>query len=105
MSEIPPPPPPPAPMPMGGGADISKNNLGTWALVLGIVGIVCCGPAAIAAIFVGNSSKKAAAQGLANNGNLGQIGFILGIVGVVLWVLGTIAYFTLFAATASLDSY
>jgi hypothetical protein len=98
MSEIP--PPPPAPMPMG-GAETSKNNLGTWAL---IVGILCCGPAGIAAIIVGNNSKKAQAQGLANNGNLGQVGFVLGIVGVILWVLGTILYFTVFAASLAADT-
>jgi hypothetical protein len=87
-----------------GGAETSKNGLGTWALILGIVGILCCGPAGIAAIIVGNNSKKAAAQGLATNGNLGQVGFILGIIGVILWILGTILYFTVFAASLAADT-
>ncbi|WP_024288557.1 DUF4190 domain-containing protein [Cellulomonas sp. KRMCY2] len=73
----------------GGGTE--KNNLGTWALVLGILSIVCCGfLTGIPAVIIGNNSKKAAAQGLANNGNLGNIGMILGWVGIGLSVIGII---------------
>ena len=73
----------------GGGSE--KNNLGTWALVLGILSIVCCGFfTGIPAVIVGNNSKKAAAQGLANNGNLGNIGMILGWVGIGLSVIALI---------------
>ncbi|MDN4473138.1 DUF4190 domain-containing protein [Demequina zhanjiangensis] len=92
MTDIPPPPMPPQPGFAAGPSD-SKNNLGTWALVLGILSIVCCGLfAGIPAIIVGNKSKEAAAQGLATNGNLGQVGFILGIIGSVLSVLGGVFY-------------
>jgi hypothetical protein len=94
--------PPPPPNYYGGGPtgpqfpSTEKNNLGTWALVLGILGIVCCGLfAAIPAIIVGNKSKEAAAQGLANNGQLGQVGFILGLVGVGLSLLGLVWVFLL----------
>jgi hypothetical protein len=82
-----PPPPPPMGMPMG---NTSKNGLGTWALVLGILSIVCCGfIAGVPAIILGIQSKKAAAEGLATNGNLGNIGFILGIIGTA-WTVAAI---------------
>lgn len=83
MSAVPPPPAAPGVNPAE-----SKNNLGTWALVLGILSIVCCGFwTGIPAIILGMNSKKAAAAGLATNGNLGHIGFILGIVGSALWIV------------------
>lgn len=81
MTEVPPPPGMGAP---AAGSD-SKNSLGIWALVLGILSIVCCGLlAGIPAIILGYMSKQAAARGEATNGNLGNIGFILGIIGTVL---------------------
>jgi hypothetical protein len=81
-----------------GGSDTSKNGLGTWALVLGIASIVCCSILfGVIAIVLGNQSKKAGAEGLATNSNLGNIGFILGIIGSVLslvlilfWFLGAV---------------
>ena len=83
-----PPPPPPMGMPMGNS---SKNGLGTWALVLGILSIVCCGfLAGIPAVILGMQSKKAQEEGLATNGNLGNIGFVLGIIGCALSILGFI---------------
>ncbi|MFW2514135.1 DUF4190 domain-containing protein [Demequina sp. SO4-13] len=105
MTDVPPPPPPSAsqPPPPGAGGNESKNNLGTISLVLGIVGILCCGLfTGIPAIIVGNNSKKAQAQGLATNGNLGQVGFILGIIATVLSVLGAIVWGILIA-TGSYD--
>lgn len=87
MTEIPPPPP----MGMPVGASDEKNSLGVWALVLGILSIVCCGLfTGIPAIILGNNSKKAAAEGRASNGPLGNVGFILGIIGTVLGTLGLI---------------
>jgi len=84
----------PAPRP----ANEQKNNLGIWALVLGILSIVCCAFfAGIPAIIIGLKSKQAEAAGLANNGSLGNVGFILGIVGSVLGTLGWIFYITLIA--------
>jgi hypothetical protein len=88
--------------PMYGGTE--KNNLGVWALVLGILGLVCCGFAAIPAIILGNKSKEAAAQGLANNGGYGQAGVILGWIGVVFLVLGVIWLFALGGLAAISES-
>lgn len=101
-----PPPPgggyggPPAPPSYGGGeyggggggygGGTEKNSLGVWALVLGIVSILCCGIgvlAGIPAVILGRKSKEAAAQGQANNGTLGNVGMILGWIGIVLGVL------------------
>ena len=90
-------PPMPPQMPM----NTSKNTLGTWALVLGIVGIVCCGPAGIGAIIMGNQSKRAEADGLANNGSMGNVGWILGIVGVILWGVGLIVYLAILILAAA----
>lgn len=70
-----------------------KNQLAIWALVLGIVSIVCCGLfSGIPAIVVGRAAEKAHAQGLANNGNLGKVGWILGIIGSAIWLVVGIFY-------------
>lgn len=94
------PPPPPPPSYGGGGGyggydgptGTEKNSLGVWALVLGILSVLlscfCIGIAAgIPAFILGKKSKDAAAAGQANNGGLGQAGFILGIVGTVLSII------------------
>ena len=87
MTEVPP-PPPAMPAPLGNS---EKNSLGVWALVLGILSIVCCGLfTGIPAIILGNMGKKAAAEGRATNGSLANVGLILGIVGCVLTVIGFI---------------
>ncbi|WP_084129775.1 DUF4190 domain-containing protein [Demequina sp. NBRC 110055] len=105
-------PPPPggygAPPPPGGfgGASEEKNNLGVWALVLGILTFVCCGIfSAIAAIIVGKKSMEAADQGLATNGTLGKVGYILGWVGVALSVVGIVLYAILFVAGIATNDF
>lgn len=100
MTDYPPPPPPSAPQPPmpGAGGNESKNNLGTIALVLGILGIVCCSIfTAIPAIIVGKKSQQAAAQGLATNGQLGKVGVLLGWIGLALFVVSVIGYSILIA--------
>lgn len=94
--------PPPPPNYYGGGTtgpqfpSTEKNNLGVWALVLGILGIVCCGIfTAIPAVIVGGKAKEAAAQGQANNGGLGQAGVVLGWIGIGLTLLSLIWLFAL----------
>ncbi|MEZ5381995.1 MAG: DUF4190 domain-containing protein [Microthrixaceae bacterium] len=75
--------------PPGGGmvGGASSEQDATIALVTGILGIVCCGPAAIAALFFGNKVRN---DSMNPKQNLGNIGFILGIIGVALWILGTV---------------
>lgn len=111
MTDLPPPPPPPPgmtpppppgmtppPMPGYGGSE-EKNSLGVWALVLGILSLVCCGLlAGIPAIIVGRRSKEAGEQGLATNANLGNVGFILGIIGTILSAIGVVFYIVLIIA-------
>lgn len=78
-----------------------KNNLGIIALVLGAVSFLCCGLATgIPAIVVGRASQQAEAQGLANNGVLGKVGFIVGIVGSALWALVALIYLVPLLLTA-----
>jgi hypothetical protein len=85
----------------------AKNSLGIWALVLGIVSLVCCLGllAGIPAIILGKKSKEAGAQGLATNGNLGNVGFILGIIGTVVITIAWIVYLIGVAAVFSSTSY
>lgn len=99
MTDVPPPPPPSVPQPFPGAAgNESKNSLGTIALVLGILGIVCCSiVTAIPAIIVGKNSQKAAEQGLATNGQLGKVGVILGWIGIGLFVLTVVSWVALLA--------
>ncbi|SDC35028.1 protein of unknown function [Sanguibacter gelidistatuariae] len=68
----------------------NKNSLAVWALVLGIVGLLCCGPAGIAAIIVGNNAKKAVASGQANNGGMAKAGVILGWIAIPVWIIALI---------------
>lgn len=95
-----PPPMPPTGYGMMGGTE--KNGLGTWALILGILSIVCIGfLAGIPAVIVGKKSKEAQALGQANNGNLGNVGMVLGWVGIGLSVLGIIFWIVLIAIGSS----
>jgi hypothetical protein len=90
---------PPAMPPTGYGpvGGTEKNGLGTWALILGILSIVCIGLfGGIPAVILGKSSKKAQALGQANNANLGNIGMILGWIGIALSVLGIVFWIVMF---------
>ena len=77
------------------------------ALVLGILGIVCCAPCAIAAWIIGAGELKQIKAGLSSTAGKGfaQAGMIMGIVGTVLLILGIIfaiiwfLFFGMMAAT------
>lgn len=103
QSQLPPQPqpgyhpqPPPAgmPAPMYGAAPHQlKNNLGVWALVLGMLSFLFCGLlTGIPAIILGRQSQQAEREGLADNGTLGKVGFIVGIIGTALWVVVGMIY-------------
>ena len=86
----------PAAPPAGyyGATGMEKNNLGTWALVLGIVSFVCCGLfAGIPAIILGMQSRTAARLGQANNGGMGTAGVVLGWISVASTILGLLWLF------------
>jgi hypothetical protein len=85
------PPPPPGYAPYGGGGfGPQQHPKGTTILVLGIVGLLCCGPLGIVAIVMGSTARKemAANPGVTyTNAGLITAGWILGIVATVLWAI------------------
>jgi len=86
--------PPSAPGGYGGGyAQPKTNSKAIWSLVLGILGLICCGFfTGIPALFLGQSAKKeiAASGGAQSGAGLAQAGFVLGIIAVVLGIIGLI---------------
>ena len=65
-----------------------QNGMGTWSLILGILGLLgCCSFIfSILAIVFGVQGRKKASQGLATNGGMATAGMVLGIIGVVIGV-------------------
>ena len=84
------PPAPPAP-PSGGGS----SGRATTSLILGILGIICCGLLAPIAWYLGSQELQAIAAGQSPAGGegLAKAGKILGIIGTVLLVLGVVWIF------------
>jgi hypothetical protein len=78
--------------PMGGTAAKPDNKRALWALILGIVGIICCNLAAPFAWYMGRNEVKAidAGQSAKENRGMALAGMILGIIGTILLVLGLI---------------
>ena len=70
--------------------DAPSSNAGdgnaTAALVTGILGVICCGPCAVAAIILSITAKN---KGTSKSG-FATAGLILGIIGCVIWVAGII---------------
>lgn len=62
-----------------------EDKKATWALVLGIIGLVCCAPCGIAAIVLAKQAQNAG-----NTSGKAKAGFILGIIAVILWAVGFI---------------
>jgi hypothetical protein len=69
-----------------------EQSQATTILILGIVGLLCCGPAGIVAWIMGNNELKAIDEGRRNPAqrSTANAGRIIGIVAVALWVLGGI---------------
>jgi hypothetical protein len=89
----PPPPPPSDPSGgwgYGGYAAPRTNQKAIWSLISGILGLVCCAPAGVVALVLGNSAKKeiAASNGTQTGRGMAQAGVVLGIIAIVLFVLG-----------------
>jgi len=90
MSYTPPPPPPPG---AGGYATPQTNQKALWSMILGILGIVCCGIfAGIPALILGNSAKKeiAASGGAQTGDGMAKAGVILGWISIAFSILGII---------------
>ncbi|QPL04501.1 MULTISPECIES: DUF4190 domain-containing protein [Actinomyces] len=76
----------PTGQPMGyvGQQSTEKNNLGAWALGLGIAALACCGLfTGIPAIILGIMGVQAANQGRASNKGLAIAGIVLGVLSII----------------------
>lgn len=87
--------PPPAygaPPPPGGGGTSGKA---TTSLVLGILGILCCGLLAPVAWIMGKGELDAIRRGQSNPAGEGiaKAGYILGIIGSILFVFAILWVF------------
>lgn len=92
MSYDTPPPPPPqyGGSPYGSPQPAPKSSSkSTWALVSGILGILCCGPLGIVAIVLG---RQAQTEG--QPGGMAKAAEILGYIAVGLMVVEIILYAT-----------
>jgi hypothetical protein len=101
MSEQPPQQPPTTPGPYGYSPAPRQNSSdAVTALVLGILGLVMCGPfTAIPAIIVGRKATREidASGGRLEGRGMAQAGYVLGIVGTVLGGLALLLILFLFA--------
>jgi hypothetical protein len=85
-----------------GGPNYPKSNKAVTALVLVIVGFLCCGPfTAVPAIFVAKSEMDAIKIGQADPSNqtLAQVSFWCGIVLSALYVLLFALWILVFGAS------
>jgi putative exporter of polyketide antibiotics len=74
-----------------------NNKKAVWSLVLGILGIVCCGFfTGIPALILGRSAQQeiAASGGAQTGSGMAKAGFILGIISIVLGIIGVILSLT-----------
>lgn len=106
----PPPYPPqyPGGYPVGYPMRAPDQQQAVPAMVLGILGLVCCGLASPFAIWLGRKSMNQidASGGMLGGRAQAQAGFVMGIIGTALWVLGALFYvlvvaFGVFAASKS----
>lgn len=97
----PPPPPPPeyGQQPGYAAAPQGTNKKAIWSLVLGILGLLCCGFfTGIPAIILGRSAKSEIAQSGQSGGGMAIAGMVLGIIAVVFGIIVLIL-----ALTGSID--
>lgn len=69
-----------------------NDSQATLALVLGIVGVVCCYFLGPVALFIGNASRQRiqASGGAVGGEGMATAGFVLGIIGTVFLVIAAI---------------
>lgn len=84
--------------PYGSGyAQPKTSQKALWALILGILGLVCCGLlAGIPALVLGNVAKKeiAASGGMQTGEGMATAGVVLGIISIALSILSGILFAT-----------
>jgi len=94
------PPPPPGYGGYGGGPGYGapkNNSKAIWALVLGILGLLCCGFfTGIPAIILGKQSQNEIDRsgGVQTGRGMATAGFVLGIIACVWGVVSIILYAT-----------
>ena len=73
------------------GAPQPTNKKAIWSLVLGILGIVCCGFfTGIPALILGNNAKKEIAAGQGTGGGMATAGVVMGWISIALGILSVI---------------
>lgn len=77
-----------------------KNNLGIWALILGIASFVLsCGfLTGIPAVIIGRQGQQAADQGLADNRGMATAGVVLGWIAIGLSAVAAVVFIVVAAA-------
>jgi hypothetical protein len=96
-------PPPPASGYGGYGGIPPDHPRAQLSLILGILGLVCCGLfTAIPAYIIGNKAVKEidASGGTIGGRGMANAGKICGLIGIILSVLGLIAWILLIATGA-----
>jgi hypothetical protein len=94
------PPPPgayPPPAPGGYGAPPQQNKKALWAMILGIIGILCCGFfTGIPALILGNMAKNEirVSGGTQTGGGMATAGVVMGIISIVLGVISIVLFAT-----------
>ncbi len=81
----------------GGYSQPQTSKKAIWALVTGILSILCCGVfAGVPAVILGSMAKKeiAASNGAQTGRGMAQTGFVLGIISFVLTVIYVILLLT-----------
>jgi hypothetical protein len=105
---FPPPPAPPrvpSPFPSGAPAGPPQASKATMAVVMGVLGIICCGFLAPVAWYLGNEELKSIDAGRISETNRGmaQVAKILGIIGSILLAL-TLLWILFFGGMAVLGA-
>ncbi|MBC7631003.1 DUF4190 domain-containing protein [Aeromicrobium sp.] len=83
------------PAPGGYGAAPQQNKKALWSMILGIVGLLCCGIlAGIPALVLSNQAKKEiqASNGQSTGSGMATAGLVLGILSIVSTVISVIYY-------------
>lgn len=91
--DAPPPPPSYGGSPYGGPPAPRSSNKPVWALVSGILGILCCGLLGIPAIIMGRQAQaEGGPNGMAKAGEiLGYVALALMVVGIILFAAGVLS--------------
>lgn len=87
----------------GQGQPMGDHPKAQTAMILGILGLVCCQLLAIPAYIIGNNAVKEidASGGQYGGRGMANAGKICGLIGIVLMILGIIFYVILFAVGAA----